>query len=273
MKNIQKLIVFAALFMLAGMTGVAQAQRLERLSEREMKNLLQRIENGADRFRDSIEKGLDRSRFDDTRAEDNINEYIKDFEAATDRLKSRFDDDTSAASAVEEVLRRAANIENFMTRNRVTGRAENDWRQLRGNLEELARAYNVEWTWGGIASAPFRVDDKRVKNLLERMERDAVQFRRSLDDSLDKSRLDDTRAEDEINAYVKEFEKATDRLEDRFNSNQTASSQVEEVLSRAASIDTFMRNHRMTERALNDWMSLRRGLDELAQAYTVTWSW
>jgi DNA repair exonuclease SbcCD ATPase subunit len=160
-----------------------------------------------------------------------------------------------------------------MMRNRVTGRAESDWRQLRGNLEELARAYNVEWTWGGIATTPFRVDDKSVKNLLDRMERNANQFRRSLDDSLDKSRLDDTRSEDEINEYVKEFEKATDRLEDRFNSKQTASSQVEDVLTRAAAIDAFIRNHRMTERAVNDWMSLRRDLDELAQAYTVTWSW
>jgi hypothetical protein len=259
--------------MLAGIVGSARAQRIDRMSEQEMKNLLERIEKGADRFRESVGKGLDRSRLDDTKTEDNINQYIKDFEQATDRLKSRFDDDSSATSTVEEVLRRAANIDNFISRSRVSPRAESDWRQLRGDLDELARAYNVAWTWEGLTSTPHRVDDKGVRRILDRMARDADRFRKSLDHSLDKSRLDDTRAEDEINAFVKDFGKATERLEDHFSSKRTAGDEVEDVLKRAAAIDAFLRNHRMTERALDDWMSLRRDLDELAQAYTVTWSW
>jgi cytochrome c556 len=273
MKKMSKLIAFAAVLMLAGFMGSAHAQRLDRLSERDMKNLLERIETSADRFRGSLENGLDRSRLDDSRTEDNINQYIKDFEQATDRLKSGFDDDRSASGLVEEVLRRAANIDNFMTRYQVSGRAEEDWRQLRGHLDTLANAYNVTWTWAGISDTPRRVNDKSVKKVLDRLESDSERFRKSLDDSLDRSRLDDTRAEDEINEYVKEFEKAADRLEDRFNSKQTASSEAEEVLRRAALIDTFVRNHRMTDRAVRDWMSLRRSLDDLALAYTVTWSW
>lgn len=273
MKMMNRLIAFAVIALMTGLLGSARAQAVDRLSEREMKNLLDRIERGADRFRDSIGKGLDRSRIDDTRTEDNINEYMKDFEQATDRLKGRFDDNSSAASLVEEVLRRAANIDNFMTSNRVSGRAERDWMELRGHLDELARAYNVSWSWAGLSNAPYRVDDKSVRSLLDRMETDAQRFRRSLDDSLDRSRLDDSRAEDEINRFVKEFEQATDRLEDRFNSKRTAAGDVEEVLRRAAAIDGFIRNHRMTDRAMSDWMNLRRDLDELALAYTVTWSW
>ena len=92
-----------------------------------MKVLLERIERGADRFRNSLGKMLDASAIDDTKAEDNLNHFVKEFEAATDHLKHRFDDDQSAAGDVEEVLRRAARIDGFMTRRGMNSRAQEDW--------------------------------------------------------------------------------------------------------------------------------------------------
>jgi uncharacterized protein YukE len=273
MKRIRYIVAILALISLAGLFNAVHAQIPYRMSEREVKNLLDRIEKSADRYRDSVSDALDKSRFDDTRSEDNINQFIKDFEAATDRLEDRFDDNQSAAGLVEEVLKRGVQIDSFMMRHRLTSRAHNDWMQLRRDLDDLARAYNVTWTWSGDLTRAYRVNYKQVENLLERIEKDAERFRKSLDAALDRSRLDDTNAEDNINQFVKNFEEATDRLEDRFDKKQSAAGDVEEALSRAARIDNFMRRHRLMPRAQNDWGSLRRSLDELALAYRVTWRW
>lgn len=263
-------IIFA---LLMGHGSIIHARQSYRPTEKEMKALLERIERGADRFRNSLDKMLDASAIDNTRAEDNINHFVKEFEVATDHLKHRFDADQSASGDVEEVLRRAARIDGFMTRRGMNSRAQEDWADLRKNLDELATAYNVSWNWDGVSSSPFRLNDEQVKGLLGRIERDADGFRKSLNDALDKTDFNGTKAEDNINDYVKEFEHATDHLKDRFGKKQSAAGDAEEVLQRAARIDAFMHNHSLTERAQNAWSQLRGSLDELATAYSVSWRW
>ena len=51
--------------------------------------------------------------------------------------------------------------------------------------------------------APYRLSDKEVKKLMAQLKKDAGRFRKSLDSSLDKSRLDGTSREDDINAILK----------------------------------------------------------------------
>ncbi len=268
--NIMGVLVVA---LLVSQGSITHARQSYRLNEKEMKALLERIERGADRFRNSLGKMLDASAIDDTGAEDNINHYVKEFESATDHLKHRFDDDQSAAGDVEEVLRRAARIDGFMGRRETNSRAQEDWAELRRNLDQLATSYNVSWNWDGVSNRPFRLNDQQVKSLLGRIEQDADRFRKSLDNALDKTSFDGTKAEDNINDFVKEFEVATDHLKDRFSKKRSAASDAEEVLERAARIDGFMHNHSLTERAQNDWSQLRRSLDELATAYSVSWKW
>ena len=269
-----RLQVFATtILLLAVMTCATQAQVSHRLSEKEMESLLERIERGADQFRASLAQSLDVSHFDDTKAEDNINHFIKEFEAATDHLKARFDDDQSAASDVEEVLRRASRIDGFMNAHTMNARAQSDWLALRRDLDELGRAYNVSWNWTGLSSRPLRMSDEELKSLLDRVEANADAFRKSLADALDHTDFDDTDAEDLINRDIKAFETATDKLEGRFNNKRSAASDAEEVLSRAAAIESFMRQHRLTLRAQEDWQRLRESLDNLAQAYSVSWKW
>jgi DNA-binding TFAR19-related protein (PDSD5 family) len=273
MRVIRYCVVMMAAISLAGLFSAAGAQQPYRMSERELKRLLGRIDKGAETFRRSLDKSLDKGRFDGTKAEDNINQFVKDFVDATDTLKSRFDDSRAASGSVEEVLRRAAAIDNFMLRHKLTPRAQNDWRDLRVSLDELARAYNVSWSWMGLTNRPYRISDEQLEVLLARVETSADSFRKSLNDALDKTAFNKTNAEDDVNHFVKEFEHATDHLKKRFNSKESAAADVEEILRRAARIDTFMRQHKLTLRAQDDWAELRRSLDELAQAYNVSWKW
>jgi flagellar biosynthesis chaperone FliJ len=273
MKKIATTLAIMAVLCLAGQSGAAKAQQPYRLTEKEVKELLSRIDRGAERFRNSLDKMLDVSTLDGTKEEDNINSFMKEFAAATEHLKHRFDDKQSASGDVEEVLRRAARIDGFMARRGMNSRALEDWNALRADLDQLASAYNVSWDWAGVSSRPFRLNDEQVKRLLGAVEREADSFRKSLDSALDKTDFDHTKAEDNINDFVKEFERATDHLKDRFSKKESAASDAEEVLRHAARIDVFMQNHRMTERAQEDWRRLRQDLDELALAYNVSWKW
>ena len=109
--------------------------------------------------------------------------------------------------------------------------------------------------------------------MLHSIEQQSGKFRSSLDSALDKSSLNSTDREDDINAFIKEFDQEVRRLHDRFDDHKSVAADVQAVLDRAARIDSFMRRRGLTERAQNDWSALRANLDQLAEAYSVSWRW
>ena len=273
MNKLKIISVVFTLILGGGLLLSASAQSPYRMTKNEVKNLLARIEQSAERFRASLDSALDSSPINGTKTEDEINNYIKGFEKATDHLESRFGSDNSAAADVEAVLQRAAEIDRFMAANTLNARAQEDWVNLRGMLDQLATAYNVVWGWNGVSNAPERATEKDVKALLARLESHADRFRSSLDSALDRSRFDGSKAEDDINRFNKDFEKATDRLKDRYGDNQSATGIVREILGHGALINSFVHRNVTNARAREDWLALRADLDALARVYNVGWEW
>ena len=91
--------------------------------------------------------GLITAPLNGTKAEDEINGYVHQFEEATDRLKDRYEDQGAAPNAAREVLSRGQSIDRFMRRNNLGGKAESDRRLVRSDLGLLARAYRITWRW------------------------------------------------------------------------------------------------------------------------------
>jgi hypothetical protein len=259
-----------------------------RVSDKDVERIIRRIEQQSDRFRSSLDSALDKSRFNGTNREDDINSSIKAFYEQTKHLRNRFDKHQSASADVEAVLDRAARIDNFMGRNRLSAKAQDDWSTLKSNLDELASAYNVSWRWGAYSAAPsvdypsgtpvsgipYRVTDKEVERILRQIEQQSDHFRSALDSSLDKSRLNGSREEDDINRFVKDFYERTKTLRDHFDHHKSTTGDVQAVLDQAARIDSFMRRNPMRRNnAMREWDRLRGNLDELAQVYNVSWQW
>jgi hypothetical protein len=257
-----------------------------RLNDKEVERILRRVENQTNNFRKSMDASLDRSRLNGTNREDDINAFMKNFEEQTKRLRDRFDDHKSVAADVEAVLNSAASIDQFVYRQRLNERAQNDWSTLRASLDDLAQAYNVAWRWEGVAvlgpstvvtgtpvGLPYRLSDKEIERILHRIEEQSGKFRGSLDSALDRSRLNDTDREDDVNAFIKEFDQQVKQLHDRFDDRKSVAADVQAVLDRAARIDNFMRRRGLGERAQNEWSALRANLDQLAEAYSVSWRW
>jgi hypothetical protein len=126
-----------------------------RVNDQQVKQLLTRIRNEADRFRGSLDKALDGSRLRGSQEEDSINQSVADFATATTRLRTRFNSRQMVTGDIEDVLRRGGNIDRFMftQRGQLAVKAENDWVAVRRDLDGLARAYNVAWSWSDSAEA------------------------------------------------------------------------------------------------------------------------
>lgn len=148
MNRVRRIFSVALVLALAGLGMTAEAQRQTyQTNRRQVRQLIRRIETRTDTFRSSLDNALDRSRIDSTRTEDDINRFVRDFEAATDQLRDRFQRRESVSADVQNVLDKAALINSFMRRNQLDTRAESDWASLRVDLNELARLNGVSWRW------------------------------------------------------------------------------------------------------------------------------
>lgn len=134
-------ILAASLLVLICSTQYLQASRPD------VVEIIKQLESDTDNFKSSLDKALDRSRLNGTRAEDEINGYVKHFEEATDRLRNRAEDRESAPGAAREVLNRGRAINRFMTTHKLGPNAEGDWAKVRNDLNRLAGAYNLRWRW------------------------------------------------------------------------------------------------------------------------------
>ena len=274
MTRLRPIGALAVLLALASASvAVAAQQRPTRSSDQQVKDLLTRIDKRTDTFRSSFNRAIDRNPINGSREEDQINQSVKDFEQATDRLRDRVNDRESGTADVEEVLSHASLIDSFMARNQLDASAERDWEDLRRDLDDLAGVYGVTGHWTVPGTSLARVDDKEVEQLLKRIDKGADQFRKSLDKALDHSTMDGSKGEDDINQFVKEFAETTDHLKDHFGRKQVVTNDVEDVLRRGVSIDAFMQRHRLSEQAENDWLALRHDVDDLARVYHVAWNW
>ena len=144
MKRVLSLTVFTAL-LLAMATSYSLAQRSWYRGN--PRQVIRNLETDTDTFKKSLDHALDRSALNGTEREDEINNYVKEFEHATDKLKDRSEDQQYSPNLAREVLVRGRSINQFMRRHQMGGDAENDWIRVRGDLTQLAESYYIKWRW------------------------------------------------------------------------------------------------------------------------------
>jgi hypothetical protein len=128
-----------------GTTGVIGTPY--RVSEKEVTDLLARIDHNSEALRKTLNDTLDKSALDKTSTEHDYNRFMKDFTAATDRLEDSYGDRNVASDNVAEVLQKAKIINEHMKKYPQATKAQSEWALVRTDLETLAGFYRVSWRW------------------------------------------------------------------------------------------------------------------------------
>src|ERR1041385_2332466 len=102
-----------------------------RLSESELNQLIQRVENGGDTFRVSLTNAFFQRPYDQTRSDGIMNDALRGFKKATDQLRIRFDGRQLVTDDIRRLLDQATALDNFIRDTPLTDRAKSDWSILR----------------------------------------------------------------------------------------------------------------------------------------------
>ena len=109
--SVSMLLTFSAMSSLAHKNSMAQRTSVVRTNVRQ---IIRNLETDTDTFKNSLDRALDHSPLDGTRSEDEINEYVKQFEHATDKLKDKAEDQNMRQTWPREVLVRGRSINGFI---------------------------------------------------------------------------------------------------------------------------------------------------------------
>jgi hypothetical protein len=120
---------------------------------------------------------------------------------------------------------------------------------------------------------PNGITDRQVSVILQRLEQSSKRFHNSLNLILVNGRVDETRAQNDINSFEPAFTSAIDQFRDNLRRRQDGEADVQNILQKAALVDGFMTRNRLNAPAQNDWATVRNNLNTLANAYGVSWQW
>ncbi len=295
MKNqILKVITFNLFAVFFAATITVNAQNRDnpyRVPNSTIQALITRIEAKTDVFKRSITRTMNRNAQSNTANQDTVFGYITEFETEIGQLKQNVNTRRSAKNDVQDILSRAASIDDFVRDNRMNQGVQRDWASLKADLDTLAGYYNVSSNWnqtttnvettgnintGNIntgTTSGYRVPEGNVRTLLTRLQTRTDSYKRELNTVLDRGVLNQTRSQTTIYGYVTDFQTATDRLKQNLDGRRSTSADIDELLNRAYYIDSFMRDYRFTTNAESQWRLIRTDLDTLANYYNVTWNW
>jgi YMGG-like Gly-zipper len=123
------------------------------LSDVQMRQLVQRLNTSTTTFSRNFRTDI--NRVNDRYSADEIRRHLSEFETAVVQLRNRVNSRQSSSSDVREVLEHASYLNNFVSNRQLSYQTENNWNNLRQDLDRLASAYNVAWNWSNVPNNDF----------------------------------------------------------------------------------------------------------------------
>jgi hypothetical protein len=125
-----------------GASTASAATAPERLTDQEVKGLLESIEKKREAFEAALDKTLKNSTIKGERGEVNTNEFFDDLQDQVQRARERFSADYSASSEVLSLLQLATRIDAWASKQPAGFRGAREWGPLATDFRRLSAAYN-----------------------------------------------------------------------------------------------------------------------------------
>jgi hypothetical protein len=241
----------------------------DRLTDKDVKSLVERIDEARDRFEDALDGKLKSSIVRGPNGEVNVSRFLDDFQENVDRLKERMTPEYSASAEAGAVLRQASIIDRFFRAQAPGTRGESEWNRLSSDLETLATAFGTEFPPPENA-AIRRVGDRELAVSVEEIGKTADRVKKSLDNELKKIPTVDGSSRQAIVADVDQLAKDAKALRGRVKDGKPSSAEAQSVLTRATKLQSFIAGHQVPASAAA-WAGATKHLQGVASAYGVAW--
>ena len=135
-------------------TGTSTGNDNPNLNDFQMRQLVDRLNTRSATFSRNLRQDVNRTSNAGYSA-DEVRRQLSDFEMALVQLRNRVNSRRVTSSDARNVLERAAYLDRFIADRQLSYQTENNWNNLRQDLESLAGAFSIAWNWSNIPGGDY----------------------------------------------------------------------------------------------------------------------
>ena len=239
--------------------GLAQAP--ERMSDKDVKTLIDQVDEGRDKFEGNLDGQFKGSTLRGPNGETKVSAALQDYQDNTKKLQSRFNSDYSASAEVATVLKQSTAIDTFMQTTGSTMKGRSEWDRQVMNLKRLAEVYGTSFPLPDGATVR-RMNDKETAAAAAAVATDAEHFKDNLNKASTLPKPDREAAKKDVEALIKH----ANAVKSRTNDGKPATGELRQLVDQAAKLQAFVDAHPVPP-AVTDWQAVQASLVKLQQAF------
>jgi hypothetical protein len=241
------------------------APAAERLTDEQVKKLIQDIDVGYDTWKKDLEKeNLDDAVITSAERTINVKTFLKDFERAIDTVKGRFKPEYAATPEVLALLRLGSDVER---RHRREG-PSSSWTPLNTKLAALAQAYGVGWPIESMNVRTGRLNDGELAGKVEQMEKAAKRLRSETDKAAKANKAIDKASRQSLTASIQRLEPMARDVRARIKDDRPAAVEVDQLFAHTSKVKDELTKLALFS-AAGAWRGIDTGTEALARAYAA----
>jgi hypothetical protein len=254
-----------ALALAVALPGVAAGA--ERLTDEQVKKLIEDIEGGYQTWKQDLEKrNLDDAVITSAERTLKVKDFVKDFDKAIDTYKDRFKSEYAASPEALALLRRGSDVE---LRNRRQGLAPaSSWAALATKLEALAHAYDVGWPIESMNVLAARLNDGELAAKVEQMEKATQQLQGETDKAAKANKAIDKAARASLKGQVQQLQVHAKDVRARLKDDRPAAMEVGQLFAQTTKVKQTLAGLSLPTGG-GAWTSIEAGNAALARAFEL----
>lgn len=246
--------------------AAAPVLHAERLSDKDVKALIERIDDERDRFEDQLDGKLKRTILRGASGEVNVERYLDDLQENVGKLKERFKPDYAGSAEVTTLLRQGSDIHRFMAKQPPDLDGASEWNRLSTSLQQLAAAYGVSMPIGE-GQQGRRMNDLEVQKTADAIVKGADRFKKELDSSLKSDKTVDKATREAAVMEAESLKRDAKELSSVLGDGRPASGEAKALLDRAVKIRTAIAGRTLAGPARAAWSSIEMVLNDIGQGF------
>jgi hypothetical protein len=245
----------------------APALAADRLSDRDVKALVERIDGGRDTFEGALDNDLKRTVVRSPTGEVDVKRALDDFKEGVHRLEERLKPEYAGSNEAAALLRRATALDVFLRQQPAGLKGTSEWNRLATDLKALAAAYGTDFPLPENASVR-RIGDHELASAAEQLAKAGEHLKKSLDADLKKDTSVTAQQRQAAVADAEQWSKDAKALRDRVKDGKPSSAEAERVVAGAAKVQSFVEG-RTLPASSGVWSSSSPSRQMLTQAYGI----
>ena len=255
-------VLLATALSLWSMPALAQA-RPERLSDKDVKTLIDQVDEGRDKFEGNLDGKFKGSTLRGPSGEVKVSGALQDYQDNTQKLKDRFTPDYSASAEVMTVLKQSTAIDAFMQGASSAMKGRSEWDRQTTYLKQLAASYGTTFPLPE-GAAVRRMNDKETAGTAEAIASAAGRFKSDLDKATTLAKPDKDAAKKDADLLIKQANAVKSRTSD----GKLATGEMRQLADQVAKLQTFVDGHPIP--TMTNWQAVQSSLGKLQQAFGLS---